>query len=141
MPLSSAAFTPAFMALTFYALPLLMRRELIGKTWAKYQPWLFAIGISMVSTGMSFAGILGIPRRHYDVSFSSAIFHVPFSPTATMLGLVGIGAIPAFAALMIFCLIAALTAFFGKRIEPNMEAHYPPHTGDEVFRHLQPHDI
>jgi len=124
--------TLAFMALTFYALPLVMRRELIGKTWAKYQPWLFAIGISMVSTGMSFAGILGIPRRHYDVSFSSAIFQVPFSPTATtMLGLVGIGAILAFAALMIFCLIAALTAFFGKRIEPNMEAHYPPHTGDE----------
>ena len=79
----------AFMALTFYALSLVMRRELIGKNWAKYQPWLFAIGISMVSTGMSFAGILAIPRRHYDVSFSSATFQVPFSPTATtMLGLI-----------------------------------------------------
>ncbi len=120
--------TLAFMALTYYALPLVMRRELIGKGWAKYQPWVFAIGISLVATGMSFAGILGVPRRHYDVSFSSAIFQVPFSPTATtVLGLVGIGAIIAFAGLIIYCLIAALTAFFGKRIEPKMEPHHPPH--------------
>lgn len=121
----------AFMALTYYALPLIMRRKIIGETWAKYQPWMFGIGIIILSTGMSFAGILGVPRRHYDVTFSSAIFQVPFSATATtMLGLLGIGAIIAFTALLIFCLIAALTAFFGERIEPKMEPHYPPYLKD-----------
>ncbi|MBF0276294.1 MAG: cbb3-type cytochrome c oxidase subunit I [SAR324 cluster bacterium] len=124
--------TLAFMALTFYVLPLVMRRELIGKSFAKYQPWIFAIGICIMSTGMSFAGILGVPRRHYDVTFSSAIFQVPFSATATtMLGLLGLGAIIAFTGLLIFCLIAALTAFFGKRIPPNMELHHPPHIGED----------
>ncbi len=120
--------TLAFMSLTYYALPLVMRRKLIGAAFAKYQPWIFAIGISIMSTGMSFAGILGVPRRHYDISFSSAVFQVPFSATATtMMGLVGLGAIIAFVGLLIYCLIAALTAFFGERIPPKMELHYPPH--------------
>ncbi|MBF0351923.1 MAG: cbb3-type cytochrome c oxidase subunit I [SAR324 cluster bacterium] len=116
----------AFMALAYYALPLVMRRELIGKGLAKYQPWIFGIGISIMSFGMTFAGILGIPRRHYDVTFSTAIFQVPFSATATtMLGLLGLGAIMAFIGLLIFCVIAALTAFFGKRIPSEMIKHTP----------------
>ena len=118
--------TLAFMALTYYFLPLVLRREIVGRSLATLQIWLFGIGVIIFSTAMSFAGILGVPRRHYDITFSGAIFQVPFSATATtMLGLVGIGAVLAFTGLLIFCLIAAITALLTRPAEPDMQPHTP----------------
>jgi cytochrome c oxidase subunit 1 len=118
--------TLAFMAVTYYILPLVLRREVIGKSLAVWQIHLFGLGVTIFSTAMSFAGILGVPRRHWDITFSGALFQAPFSATATtMLGIVGIGAVLAFTSALTFCLIAALTAFFGKVTPANMEPHHP----------------
>ncbi|MCP4297531.1 MAG: cytochrome c oxidase subunit I [Proteobacteria bacterium] len=118
--------TLAFMALTYYFIPLVLRRDVIGKQFATAQIWIFAIGISIMATGMSFAGILGVPRRHWDVTFADAIFQVPFSATAaTMLGVLGIGAVLAFTGLLMFCLIAAISALNPWPNPANMEVHTP----------------
>lgn len=120
--------TLAFMALTYYVIPLVFQRKLIGETFAKYQPWIFAIGVSTFATGMHFAGVMGAPRRHWDVSLKNAIFQVPFDAAMnTMLALVGIGAIIAFTGLLIFILIAVLSVFFGKKTAPKMQEHFPPY--------------
>jgi cytochrome c oxidase subunit 1 len=118
--------TLAFMALTYYFIPLVLRRNVIGRQFATAQIWIFGIGIIVMSTGMSFAGILGVPRRHWDVTFSDAIFQVPFSATATtMLGVLGIGAVMAFTGLLMFCLIAALSALNPWPNAAKMEAYSP----------------
>ena len=120
--------TLAFMALTYYVIPLVFQRKLIGAAIAKFQPWIFGLGVVTFATGMHFAGVMGAPRRHWDVTMKNAIFQVPFDAAMdTMLALVGIGAVLAFTGLLIFVLIAVLSVFFGHKGEPVMEKHMPPH--------------
>jgi cytochrome c oxidase subunit I len=103
--------TLAFMALTYYVIPLFFRRDFIWRSAARIQPWLFGGGILMVSLFMSFAGSMGVPRRIYDIDHSGA-----FGAAAhLMLGLAGIGAILAVAGLFLFCILCVGTLLFGAK--------------------------
>ncbi|MCC6751486.1 MAG: cbb3-type cytochrome c oxidase subunit I [Deltaproteobacteria bacterium] len=107
--------TLAFMALAYYVVPLIFQKEYPAKALARIQPFLFAIGIVLVSVGMSFAGSYGVPRRHWDVEFSGAQLSAGFTSGAhLMLGLVGVGAILAFTALFIFIGLTVWAVFFGR---------------------------
>jgi cytochrome c oxidase subunit 1 len=89
--------TLAFMALTYYVVPLIFQREFYAKALCRIQPWLFGGGITLAAIGMSFAGSYGVPRRHWDVEFTKAMFSTGFDSGAhVMLGLLGVGAIIAF---------------------------------------------
>ena len=103
--------TLAFMGLTYYVIPLIFQRDFIGKTWARVQPWLFGIGILMVSVGMSFAGSLGVPRRVYDIEPAG----VYGAASHMFLGLMGVGAILAVVSLLIFVLLCVGTLLFGQK--------------------------
>ncbi|MDO8545429.1 MAG: cbb3-type cytochrome c oxidase subunit I [Opitutaceae bacterium] len=101
----------AFMALTYYVIPLIFRRNFIWRSAARAQPWMFGGGILLVSLGMSFAGSMGVPRRIYDIDHSGA-----FGPAAhLMLGVMGIGAILAAAGLFLFCILCVGTLLFGEK--------------------------
>ena len=103
----------AFMALTYYVIPLIFQRDFIGRSWARIQPYLFAAGITMLSFGMSFAGSMGVSRRSWDIDAQGI-----YSPAAHLwLGLVGIGGILAFASVLIFVLLCVGTLLFGKKVE------------------------
>ncbi len=105
--------TLAFMALTYYVIPLFFQRDFIGRGWARVQPWLFAAGITMLSFGMSFAGSMGVARRTWDIDTQGI-----YSAAAHLwLGLVGIGGILAFTSLLIFVLLCVGTLLFGKKTE------------------------
>lgn len=118
--------TLAFMAITYYVIPLVLQREITFKKIAKYQPYVFALGVVMFSAGMHFAGVLGAPRRHWDVTLQNAVFQAPFSPGMyTMLALVGIGGITAFTGLLMFILNAVVSVFFGKKIPSKIEEYHP----------------
>jgi cytochrome c oxidase subunit 1 len=105
--------TLAFMGLTYYVVPLLWQREFIFKPLARFQPYLFSIGIVMVSVGMSFAGSMGVARRSWDIEAAGSIY----GPSAHLfLGLVGIGGILAFTALFLYVGLTVGTLFFGRRI-------------------------
>ena len=92
--------TLAFMGLTYYVIPLIWRRDFVLPGVARLQPWLFGIGILMVSIGMSFAGSLGVPRRDWDIEPAGV-----FDAAHIFLGFMGIGAIIAVIGLLIFCLL------------------------------------
>ncbi|MCB1053671.1 MAG: cbb3-type cytochrome c oxidase subunit I, partial [Acidobacteria bacterium] len=62
--------TLAFMGLIYYVVPLIFQKEFYGRKLAMIQPYIFAMGITLMSIGMSFAGSAGVPRRHWDVEFS-----------------------------------------------------------------------
>jgi len=107
----------AFMGATYYLLPLIFRRKVAFWKLAKAQPYLFAGGMLLVETGMTFAGSFGVPRRHWDISFSQAAFDVPFNPAVDLfLAMLGIGAIIGVTGALSFIVIAVKSVFFGEPI-------------------------
>ncbi|MBI3571085.1 MAG: cbb3-type cytochrome c oxidase subunit I, partial [Gammaproteobacteria bacterium] len=108
--------TLAFMALTYWLVPILFRREIILPSLSKFQPYLFGLGTAGLSLFMMGAGTLGVPRRHWDIAFNGAIFGHQFPETAyLLLGLVGISVILAVLGGGLFILQIVGSVFFGRR--------------------------
>ena len=107
----------AFMGATYYLLPLIFQRKVAFWKLAKLQPYLFAGGMLLLSMGMTFAGSFGVPRRHWDISFSQAPFDVPFNPAVDLvLAVMGIGGILAVTGALLFIAIAVKSVFFGEPV-------------------------
>lgn len=107
--------TLAFMALTYYVVPLVFQREYYAKALCRLQPYIFGGGITLFALGMSFAGSYGVPRRHWDVEFTNAPFAPAFDSGAhVMLGLMGVGGVIAFTGLLLFILLTVAAVFFGR---------------------------
>ncbi|MCP3960535.1 MAG: cytochrome c oxidase subunit I, partial [bacterium] len=108
----------AFMALTYYVIPLIFRKKVAFWSLAKVQPYLFAIGITAMSMSMTFAGAFGVPRRHWDISFSEAPFTLEFPPAVDLLMTsLGLGALLAVVAVLGYVAIAVVSVFFGKPLD------------------------
>jgi len=108
----------SFMALTYYLIPLVFRRKVRFWTLAKWQPYLFAIGIVVLSMSMTFAGSFGVPRRHADITFPKAPFTMEFPPVVDLLMAgIGIGGTIAAVAVLAFVLIAVGSVFFGEKVD------------------------
>jgi cytochrome c oxidase subunit I len=104
-----------FMAVTYYVLPLIFGKRVAFWGVAKIQPYLFAIGIVILSMSMIFQGIFGVPRRHWDVSFANAPFPVEYHPAVQLFqATMGIGGLLAVAGGLAYILIAVVTVFFGR---------------------------
>ncbi len=110
-----AGTTLAFMAITYLVVPLIFRRELIWKTMAKWQPYVFAIGVAGISVFMMGAGTLGVSRRHWDITFSDSLFSFDYPATAfLMLGLNGIFGVLAGVGGLMYVLVIVGSILFGK---------------------------
>ncbi|MBX7139404.1 MAG: cbb3-type cytochrome c oxidase subunit I [Oligoflexia bacterium] len=105
----------AFMAVTYYLIPLIFQKRVALWPLVKYQPYLFGSGIAIMSIGMSFMGGFGVPRRHYDVTANGAPFNLDFHPAVTLLqAVMGIGGIVAATGAILFILSAVISVFFGR---------------------------
>ena len=117
----------AFMAVTYYVIPLIFRKRVAFWRLAKIQPYLFAAGIVTMSSCMTFAGIFGVPRRHWDISFANAPFRMEFPPAVDlMMAGVGLGGLLAAVAGLSYVAIAVASVFFGRTLdltalEPGMD--------------------
>ena len=108
----------AFMALTYYVIPLVFRRRVAFWPLAKLQPWLFAFGIVLFSMSMTFAGSFGVPRRHWDITFKDAPFRLDFPPAVDLLMAgVGIGGMLAATAVLLYIAIAVKSVFLGEKVD------------------------
>jgi len=115
-----AGTTLAFMAVTYLVVPLIWRRDIILPGLAKWQPYLFAIGVGGISLFMMGAGTLGVSRRHWDINFTDALISFDYPPAAfLMMGLNGIFAILAAVGGGIYILIVVGSIFFGKKRDEN----------------------
>jgi cytochrome c oxidase subunit 1 len=109
--------TLAFMAVTYYVLPLIFRKRVAFWGMAKLQPYVFGLGITAMALGMSFMGFLGTPRRHWDSSFAGAPFAVEIHPASELVQvLFGVGGLLAATGALMFIVIAVATVFFGKPV-------------------------
>jgi cytochrome c oxidase subunit I len=115
-----AGTTLAFMAITYIVVPLIFRREIMFKRMAQWQVYVFAIGVSGISLFMMGAGTLGVPRRHWDITFADALSQVQYSPAAfLMLALNGLSAILAAVGGAMYIVNVVCSVFFGRRIGDN----------------------
>ncbi|MFN2309345.1 MAG: cbb3-type cytochrome c oxidase subunit I [Gammaproteobacteria bacterium] len=110
--------TLAFMALTYFLIPTLFKRELIWKGLARWQPYLFGLGMAVFALVMMGAGTLGVARRHWDMAFTGAALGYEYPGSAYLLmGLVGISGVIAIIGGAAFVLITVGSILFGKKIE------------------------
>jgi cytochrome c oxidase subunit 1 len=111
--------TLAFMGLTYYLIPLIFRKELKLKKWASWQPYVFGIGMFLVSVGMIASGLQGAPRRHWDITFTNSPLAASL-PGATQitLAIMGVGALIAIVGGVMYCTVVLVSILTGKRTEP-----------------------
>ena len=110
--------TLAFMALTYFLIPVLFRRQIFLPGLAKWQPYIFGISMMVFTLVMMGAGTLGVERRHWDMAFTDAALGFDYPASAyTLMGLVGISGMLAIVGGGIFVLITVVSVFFGKRVE------------------------
>jgi len=118
------------MGATYLVLPLVFEREILFPKLAKLQPYLFGIGAAGISLFMMGAGTLGVPRRHWDITFSDANLSFAHSAGAfLMMGLNGIFAIIAAIGGILFILVVVGTVFFGETIKAGHKLTFPLHAG------------
>jgi cytochrome c oxidase subunit 1 len=111
-----AGTTLAFMAITYLLIPLIFQRELILKSWAKLQPYVFAIGVAGISVFMMGAGTLGVPRRTWDIQGADALLAYDYPAAAyLMMGLNGMAAILAAAGGVMYVVVVVGSILFGER--------------------------
>ncbi len=109
--------TLAFIAFSYWIVPLVTRHKLAAPGLARMSTYLFGLGMGTFALFMMAAGHLGVPRRHWDITYADAALKFDFSATAHMLMTVaeigaaigGIGAL--------FYIISMLGTFFGKTVE------------------------
>lgn len=118
--------TLTFMGITYYLIPLIFRRKIVAFHLAKYQPWLFGIGIALVAMGMMALGMLGVPRRHYDITFSGAPFSYELNPLVNLLwSITALGGIMAFIGAIMWILIVVVSVFWGPRVTSPADMQLP----------------
>ena len=110
--------TLAFMSLTYFLLPTLFNRELILPGWAKLQPYIFGLGMGVFTLAMMGAGTLGVPRRHWDITFAGAALPYEYPGTALlMIAIFGIAGVIAIVGGAMYILITVGTILLGKKLD------------------------
>ena len=142
----------AFMGATYYLIPLIFRKKVALWPLAKIQPYLFAGGMLIFTLSMTFAGSFGVPRRHWDISFTGAIHDVQFNPIVdVILAVVALGGLTAAIGAFSFIAIAVMSVFFGEPLGvipagvvtagiPHGLTHPPVHAAGVDARNAELHD-
>jgi cytochrome c oxidase subunit 1 len=110
--------TLAFMSMTYFLIPVLFKREMILPGLAKWQPYLFGLGMAVFVLAMMGAGTLGVPRRHWDITFAGAALPYEFPGTAwLMLAVMGVSGLVAIVGGAAYILITVGSLLWGKRLD------------------------
>lgn len=137
----------AFMGITYYVIPLIFRKRVAFYAMARWQPYVFSIGMLLFSMGLTFAGTFGVPRRHYDITFAGAPFTVEYSPAVDlMMGLAAVGGLIAAVGGGMYILITVWSVFLGKPLGDSADAaqlagHVPPGVYTRPFLELPQEDV
>lgn len=117
--------TMAFMGITYWLVPILFRRELILRPLCKLQPYIFGSGMVGVSLFMMGAGTMGVPRRHWDATFTDTSMPYEFAASAlSLMSLNGLCVVLAGLGGAMFCLLIVGSLLFGKKLGENEKCSY-----------------
>jgi len=120
-----AGTTMAFMAVTYWLIPVVFQRKIALAGVAKLQPYIFSLGAWVFSIAMMGAGTLGVQRRHADITFAGQPLAYEYPEIAKGLMDMGeiFGVIMAVGAIM-FIVVVLASIFTGERI-PEGSAPWP----------------
>lgn len=137
----------AFMGITYYVIPLIFRKRVAFYGMARWQPYVFAIGMLIFSMAMTFAGSFGVPRRHWDITFAGAPFDMAFSPAVDLvIGVMAIGGLMGAVGGGMYILITVWSVFFGKPLgddctDAALAGAVPPGVYSRPFLELPKEDV
>jgi len=137
----------AFMGITYYVIPLIFRKKVAFYRMARWQPYVFAIGMLVFSMAMTFAGSFGVPRRHWDISFAGAPFDLAFSPAVDLvIGVMAIGGLLGALGGGMYILITVWSVFFGEPLGDDstsaaLAGSVPPGVYTQPFLELPKEDV
>ncbi|MBK7145874.1 MAG: cbb3-type cytochrome c oxidase subunit I [Xanthomonadales bacterium] len=118
--------TLTFMALTYFLIPVLFKREMIAPTLAKWQPYLFGLSMYGFCLVMMGAGTLGVSRRHWDMAFQGSALAYEWPGAAyMMMGLVGVMGIAAIVGGAIYIYVTVGSLLWGKRLDQGQVSSAP----------------
>ena len=110
--------TLSFMALTYFLIPVLFRREMINPGLAKWQPYMFGFSMYFFCLVMMGAGTLGVSRRHWDMAFNGAAQAYEWPGAAYLLmGLVGVAGIAAIIGGAVYIYITVGSILWGRKLD------------------------
>jgi cytochrome c oxidase subunit 1 len=110
--------TLAFMSLTYFLIPVLFNREMIMPGLAKWQPYLFGLGMAVFVLAMMGAGTLGVPRRHWDITFAGASLPYEYPGTAwLMLAIMGVSGLVAIFGGIAYIAITVGSLLLGRKLD------------------------
>lgn len=123
----------AFMGIAYYlvSLHLPASAPVLFPRLAQWQPYVYGLSILIFGSGMGLAGRWGVPRRHWDITFSTApVLGVNLqelrTEIAVFLAMMGIGKIIAVIGGAMFVAVAVATVFAGQRTaRPAMDRLVP----------------
>jgi len=112
-----AGTTMAFMAVTYWLIPVVFQRKIALTGMAKLQPYVFSLGAWVFSIALMGAGTMGVQRRHADITFAGQPLAYQYPEIAK--GLMDLGEI--FAVVMtvgavMFIVVVLASIFKGERI-------------------------
>ncbi len=137
----------AFMGITYYVIPLIFRKRVAFYGMARWQPYVFAVGMLIFSMAMTFAGTFGVPRRHWDITFTNAPFDVAYSPAVDlMIGVMAVGGLLAALGGGMYILVTVWSVFFGKPLgedctDAALAGSVPPGVYARPFLELPEEDV
>jgi cytochrome c oxidase subunit 1 len=106
------------MSLTYFLIPVLFNREMIAPGLAKLQPYLFGGGMGVFSLAMMGAGTLGVPRRHWDITFAGAALPYEYPGTAMlMLAIMGVAGVVAIIGGAIYIYVTVGSLLWGRKLD------------------------
>ncbi len=110
--------TLSFMALTYFLIPVLFKREMIAPKLAQWQPYLFGLSMYGFCLVMMGAGTLGVSRRHWDMAFQGSALAYEWPGAAyMMMGLVGVFGIAAILGGAIYIAVNVGLVLWGKKLD------------------------
>ena len=131
--------TLSFMAITYFLIPVLFKREMISPGLAKIQPYLFGFSMYFFCLVMMGAGTLGVSRRHWDMAFQGSAMAYEWPGAAyLMMGLVGIGGLSAITGGAIYIYVTVGSLLWGKKLEAGATSNKPtpiPPTPESIAVH------
>lgn len=126
--------TLAFMAVTYWLIPVVFQRKVALTGMAKLQPYVFALGSAVFSIALMGAGTLGVQRRHPDISFAGQPLAYEYPEIAKGLMSIGeMGAVVMSVGAVMFIVVVLASIFAGERVAEGSTPWPKVEDADVVF--------
>jgi cytochrome c oxidase subunit 1 len=129
-----AGTTTAFMAVTYYLIPVVFQRKVALAGMAKWQPYIYSLGSFTFAIALMGAGTMGLQRRQADITYAGQALAYQYPELGkAMLSIGEMGGVVMAVGGVMFILVVLASVFAGERI-PEGSAPWPKvEDADVVF--------